>query len=98
MMWSPTCQRHQRGAVEKRVGDRRDEVRGPRPERPQTDAGPAGQAPVRVSHVRAALLVADGHELDRGVGTGLVEVKRLLARNPEHVLDALGLQALHEHL
>ena len=63
-----------------------------------SDAGAAGEAPVDVGHVGPALLVAHRHELDRGVGERLVEVERLLARDPEDVLDALGLQTLDEHV
>jgi hypothetical protein len=39
-----------------------------------------------------------GHERDRRVLQRLVEVQRLLARDAEYVLDALGLQALHEQV
>ena len=70
----------------------------PGPEGSQAHAGPPGQTAVGVGHVGAALLVAHRHEVDRRVGQRLVEVERLLARDAEHVLDALGLEALHEHL
>ena len=70
----------------------------PGPERAQADPGAAGQPAVGVGHVGAALLVPDGDEVDRGVGEGLVEVQRLLPGDPEHVLDALRLQALHEDI
>ena len=89
-------ERDQRRAVEVGVGHRGDQVQRAGAERPQADAGAAGQAPVDVGHVGAALLVADGHELDRGVVERLVEVERLLARDAEHVRDALGLEALDE--
>ena len=91
-------ERDERGAVEERVGDRRDEVRRARPERAEADARAARQAPVHVRHVGAALLVPDGHERDRRVLERLVEVQRLLARDAEHVLDALGLEALDEQV
>ena len=68
----------------------------PGAERAEADAGAAGEAAVHVGHVGAALLVADGDEGDRGVGQRLVEVERLLARDAEDVLDALGLEALDE--
>ena len=61
-------QRDERRAIQERVGDCRDEVGGARAERPEADAGPAGEAADRVGHVGAALLVADRDELDRGVG------------------------------
>ena len=91
-------QRDERRAVEERVGDAGDEVGRARPERAEADAGAPGQAPVHVGHVGAALLVADGDERDRGVLERLVEVQRLLARDAEDVLDALGLEALHEQV
>ena len=91
-------QRDERRAVEQRVGDAGDEVRRARAERAEADAGAVGQAAVHVGHVGAALLVADGDELDRGVLERRVEVERLLARDPEHVPDALGLEALHEQV
>src|SRR3954469_5854865 len=40
----------------------------------------------------------DRDELDGGVGEGLVEIERLLARDTEDILDALRLQAFHEHV
>ena len=40
--------------------------------------------------------MAHRDELDRGVRQRLVEVERLLARDAEDVLDALGLEALDE--
>ena len=89
-------ERDERRAVEERVGDRGDEVRRARAQRAEADAGAPGQAAVHVGHVGAALLVADGDERDRGVGERLVEVERLLARDAEDVLDALGLEALDE--
>ena len=75
-----------------------DEVRRARAERAEADAGAAGQAAVHVGHVGPALLVANGDEVDRGVVERLVEVERLLARDAEDVLDALGLEALHEQV
>ena len=90
-------QRDQRRAVQERVGDGRYEVGGARPERPQAYSRAAGQATVRVGHVGAALLVADGDELDRRIGQRFVQVERLLAWDAENVLDAFGLEALDEH-
>ena len=92
------CQRDERGAVEVRVGDRRGQVQGARAERAEAHAGAAGEAPVDVRHVRASLLVADGHELDRGVGERLVEVERLFARDAEDVPHALCLEAFDEEV
>ena len=70
----------------------------PGPERAQADARPPGQPPVDVRDVGAALLVSDRNELDRGVRQRFVEVEGLLARDAEHVLDALGLEAFDEHI
>ena len=84
-------ERDQRRAVKERVGDRGDKIGSPGSERTQADAGSAGQAPVGVGHVGAALLVADRHELNRGIGQGLVQVQRLLTGDAEDVLDALCL-------
>ena len=89
-------ERDERRAVEVGVGHGGDQVQRARPERAEADAGAAGQPAVDVGHVGAALLVADRHELDRGVRQRLVQVERLLARDAEHVLHALGLQALDE--
>ena len=88
----------QRRAVQEGVGHGGDQIGGAGAQRAQAHAGAAGQAPVGVGHVGPALLVADGNELDRGVGQRLVEVERLLAGNAEDVLNALGLQALDEHI
>ena len=91
-------QRDERRAVEVGVGDGGDEVQRARAERAQADAGAPGQAAVHVGHVGAALLVSNRDERDRRFRQRLVEVQGLLARDAEHVLDALGLQALDEHV
>ena len=88
----------ERRAVQVGVGHCRDEVRGPRPQGAEADAGAAGEAPVHVGHVGAALLVAHGHELDRRVRERLVEVERLLAGDAEDEPHTLGFEALHEHV
>ena len=89
-------QRDQRRAVEVGVRDRGHQVQRARAERAEAHAGAAGQAPVDVRHVGAALLVAHRHELDGRVGQRLVQVERLLAGDAEDVRDALGLEALDE--
>ena len=91
-------ERDQRRAVQKSIRDRCDKIGGPGSEGTQADTGSAGQTPVGVGHVRAALFMADRHEPDRGIGQGLVEMQCLLAGNPEDVLDALCLEAFDEHL
>ncbi len=89
-------ERHERRAVEVGVRHGGDEVERARAERAEADAGAAGEPAPHVRHVGPALLVAHGHELDRGARQRVVQVERLLARDAEHVLDALGLEALHE--
>src|ERR687897_910701 len=69
-----------------------------RPERAEADARATGQAAVHVGHVRTALLVADGDELHARSLERLVEIQRLLARDAEYVLDALGFEALDEEI
>ena len=88
----------QRGAIQERVGDGGDQVRGPRAKGPQADAGSAGEPAEGIGHVRPALLVADGDELDRGVGQGLVQIERFFARDPEDIPNTLRLQALDKNL
>ena len=91
-------ERHQRRAVQVGVGHRGGQVQRAGAERAQAHAGVAGQAAVGVGHVAAALLVADGDEVDRRARERLVQVQGLLTRDAEDVLDPLGLQALHEHV
>ena len=91
-------ERDDRRAVEEGVADRGHEVHRARAERAEADARAAGQPAVHVGHVGAALLVADRDERDARVGQRLVEVERLLARDPEDVPHALGLEALHEDI
>ena len=54
---------------------------------------PLADGPLRVWYVNGE---EDRDELDRGVGERLVEVERLLAWDPEDVLDALRLETLDE--
>ena len=63
-----TGQGDERGAVQERIGDCRDQVGGARAEGPEADTGPPGEPADGVGHVRAALLVAHRDELNRGVG------------------------------
>jgi hypothetical protein len=91
-----TGERDERRAVEKGVGHRGHEVERAGPQRAEADARVTGQAPVHVGHVGAALLVPDRDEPDRGARQRLVQVERLLARDAEHVPDALGLEAFDE--
>ena len=73
-------------------------LRGARAEGAEAHAGAAGEAAEDVGHERGALLVADGHEGDRRAVERLAQVQRLLAGDAEDVLDALGLEALDEHV
>jgi hypothetical protein len=57
----------ERCAVQKRVGNRGDEVGCPGAEGPEAHARPSGQAADSVGHVGTSLLMADGHELNRGL-------------------------------
>src|SRR5262249_8506838 len=73
-------------------------VHGAGAERAQADARASRQTAVDVGDVGAALFVSNRNEVDRGIREGLVQIKRLLARNAEHVLDAFSLQTLDEHV
>jgi hypothetical protein len=42
--------------------------------------------------------MSDRNEVDRGISERFVEVECFLTRDSEDVLDALRLQALHEHI
>jgi len=88
----------ERRAVQEGVGDRRDQVRGARAERAEADAGALREAAVHVRHVGPALFMSNRNEVDTGVGERFVEIQRLLARDPEDVLDPFDLQALHEQV
>ena len=93
-----TGQGDQRSAIQEGVGHGSDQVRRPWAEGPQAYASPAGQPAVGVGHVRPALLVPDGDELNRRIGQGLAQVERFLPRNPEDVPNPFRLQALDENL
>jgi hypothetical protein len=80
----------ERSAVEVSVRYRCHEVEGARTERAEADPGATGETSPHVGHVRAALLVPDWDEFDRRARQRLVQVERLLTRNPEDMLDALG--------
>ena len=92
-----TGDRDHRRVVEERVGDAGDEVRRARSERRHRDRRAAGQAAVDVGHERRALLVAGRDVTDRRLPAERVEdVHRLLARDREDVVAALGGEALDE--
>jgi hypothetical protein len=91
-------ERDERRAVEEGVADGGHEVHRAGAERAEADARAAGQPAVHVGHVGAALLVSNRDKGDARVRQRAVEVERLLARDPEDVSDALGLEALHEDI
>jgi len=89
--------RHERGLVEVRVGDARQQVGRARPERGEADASISGQSPPDVGHEGRALFVARGGEGDVRVPEGEQQCLGLLARNPEDVLDVLPFHPRHQH-
>jgi hypothetical protein len=88
-------ERHQRGPVEVGVGHTGDQIGGPGPERAQTDSGPTGEPPDRIGDEGARLFVVDGHELDRRLVQGLVQIESLLPRYPEDPAHPFRFQAGH---
>ena len=88
----------QRGAIQERVGDGGDQVGRARAEGPEAHTGSARESADCVGHVGAALLMANGHELNRGGGEGFAQIKRLLTGYSEYVANTLGFKALDEHL
>ena len=92
-------QRDHRRPVEKGVGDPGDEVRRARAQGRHGDRGVAGQPAVDVGHEGRALLVPGRHVADPLRPAECVEqVERLLAGDREHIVAALGLEALDEQL
>src|SRR5437868_3008018 len=91
--------RDEGSAVDLRVGDSGDEIRGTRPECGQADTGIRRETTVHIGHEGGALLVPGEHELDLlALREGGVERERLLARDTEDVPNALVLQAFHQEL
>ena len=91
--------RDHRRPVEVGVGDAGHEVRRAGSERAHRDRGTTGQPAVDVGHERGALLVPGRDVADRLVPRQRVEdVHRLLARDAEDVLAALGREAVDEEV
>ena len=91
--------RDHRGAVEVRVGDPRDEVRCARAERPHGDRRTTGEPAVDVGHERGALLVARRDVTHALVaGQRVEDVHRLLARDGEDEIAALGSETVDEEV
>ena len=88
-----------RRPIEEGIRDPRQQVRRTRAQRCHGNARPAGQSPVDVRHEGCALLVA-GRDMANRVGPRerVEDVHRLLARDGEDVLAALGLKALDEEM
>ena len=86
----------ERMRVELRVRDAEHQVDRARSERGQAHAGLARERAVRVGHERRASFVPRGHEADRRVDQRIDHVEVLLAREAEHELDALVLEALDD--
>ncbi len=91
-------ERDHRRRVRGRVGDAEQQVDRAGAERRRAHAGLAGQPAVDLGHERGRLLVADEHVADRGRRQRLDEMDVLLAGNPEHVRDALVLEAPDDQL
>ena len=89
---------HDGRAVEVRIGDPGDEVRGAGPERGQADPGATGEPTPHIGHERGRLFVAYGNELDGRAGERVVDVERLLARDAEYVAHALTRETADEEL
>ncbi len=89
--------RDHRGAVQVRVCDARQEVRRPRAERRHGHCGTTGEPAMNVGHERGALLVAGRDVADGLMARQRVEdVHRLLARDREDEVAALGREAVDE--
>ena len=89
---------HERMRVELRVRDPEHQVDRARAEGRQAHAGIAGERAVRVGHERRSAFVPRRDEPDGRIGERVDDVQVLLAREPEHELDALVLQTCHEDL
>jgi LysR family transcriptional regulator, cyn operon transcriptional activator len=83
---------HHRHRAELGVGGGGDEVGGAGAERRQADARVAGQPPPGRRHEPRGLLVSRHNQPHAGVPQRLEQVEVLLARQPEHVANPLGLQ------
>ena len=89
---------HQRRTVQISIRHTGDKVGSTGAKGGQADAGPAGQTAIDIGHKGRALLVAHWDEADLAVPDGKHQVKRFLARDAEHHINALGFQTVHQHL
>ena len=78
------------------VGDRGDQVRSAGARGREGDADVPGGLCISLRRMAGALLVADLHVLEIGVVERVVERQARPARDPEYVLDTLGLESLAE--
>jgi len=84
--------------VQVRVGDAREEVGGPGPQRRQADTGVARQPAVDVGHERCALFVAHRNERHVGVPQREQQFLEFLAGEAEDVVDALDFETRREEV
>ena len=90
---------HQGNAVQERIGQSRNEVRGTRPRRGDANAHLAGDLGVALGRKDLSLLVTAENITDRiAPGKRLMNLKRRTTRVREERVDALPLQALHQHV
>src|SRR2546430_1397378 len=92
--WKLPAQRDHRRAIEERLRDARDEVRRPRSERAEADAGDPSRGRHRVCHERGRRLVPREHELEPGLAEALDEVDDLAAGMAHDVAHARGAKAV----
>ena len=89
----------ERRRVHPGVGDRGDEVRGAGTGGRDGDPDPAGGARVALRHVAGALLVAGENVADGGAaGHRVVGRHDRAARDPEHHVDAFGLERAEDRV
>ena len=90
---------HERRRVHPGIRDRRHEVRGARARRRDRNADATGRAGIPLCHVPRALLVAGQDVANRRAARhGVVGRHDRTAGNPEHHLDALGLQRAEDRV
>ncbi len=90
---------HRRRSLSCRVNADRG-VGGPRATGSEADAGPAGELAIGLGHVGRTALLTTGDEAQPigNVVEGVQGCEVALARHPEGGVDALGEQAVDEHL
>jgi hypothetical protein len=90
-------ERDDRQAADVGLGDAREQVGGARAGGHQADARLAGELSVGGGHAGGGVLVADEHVADRrGLVERVVDAQDVAARQPVDVVDALGLEHVHD--